>query len=303
MSDSIESQGKTVEEAVSEALLQLGARRDEVEVKVLEEGKSGFLGILGQKPARVSVRRKQRGGGRRQGTGRGRSRGRQPKGKERQAKREAAPRTERRAPAPAESAEQQGPSVKARERVEPLARVSVDKAPSQLESVATELLQRSGFPCRCEVQPGEYHLVKIVTDDSSAGILIGRHGSTVDAVEHLVERMASQAAGERINMNLDINNYRRRREQSLVERTQGLMAKVRETGREIHVEPLCARERRIIHLEVAKDDDLRTYTLAGGGGKHVVIAKAEAGQPEGAEAIQANSPAEEEPPTEGIRDI
>ena len=67
MSDRIEIQGKTVEAAVSEALLQMGARRDEVEIKVLEEPKSGFMGFLGGRAAKVLVRRKRsrnRGGGR-----------------------------------------------------------------------------------------------------------------------------------------------------------------------------------------------------------------------------------------------
>jgi spoIIIJ-associated protein len=66
MSNSIESQGKTVEEALSEALLKLGARRDEVRVTVLDEGKAGFLGMIGGRRARVRVERKdpagQRGG-------------------------------------------------------------------------------------------------------------------------------------------------------------------------------------------------------------------------------------------------
>jgi predicted RNA-binding protein YlqC (UPF0109 family) len=133
----------------------------------------------------------------------------------------------------------------------------------------------AGFPCRCEIKEGEYHQVKIITDDSSAGMLIGRHGSTVDAIEHLVERMASQAAGERVNMNLDVNNYRRRREENLVQRTSELAHKVSTTGKEIHMEPLCARERRIVHLEVVNVPGLRTYTVANNTGKHVVIVTGE----------------------------
>ena len=65
MTEKIEIQGKTVNEAVSEALLKMGARRDEVDVTVLEEPKSGFLGILGGRPARVVVRKRRGGGGRR----------------------------------------------------------------------------------------------------------------------------------------------------------------------------------------------------------------------------------------------
>ncbi|MBE0566319.1 MAG: Jag N-terminal domain-containing protein, partial [Krumholzibacteria bacterium] len=65
MTDKVEIQGKTVDEAVSEALLRMGARRDEVDVTVLEEPKNGLFGFLGGRPARVIVRR--RAGGRSRG--------------------------------------------------------------------------------------------------------------------------------------------------------------------------------------------------------------------------------------------
>jgi spoIIIJ-associated protein len=312
MSDNIESTGKTVDEAISEALLQLGARRSEVEITVLEEGRSGFLGVFGNRPARVLVQRKQpptkrpKNGAPPRSRSRtrpqrsekqetqerpaltdtpaaskkqarpGRRPSRPPRAKPGRAAAEPAPERRRGAPEAQPTGNGEAPGVRAVERAEPLRGVAKEEAPAALHKITTELMQRSGFPCRCEVKEGEYHLVKIVTDDSSAGVLIGRHGSTIDAIEHLVERMGSQAIAERCNMNLDINNYRRRREESLVERTRSIMARVKSTGREVHTEPLCARERRIIHLEVVKDTDLRTYTVATADGKHVVVAKAEA---------------------------
>ena len=72
MNDKVETQGKTVKDAVAEALLRLGARREEVIVKVVEEPKSGFLGLLGGRPAKVLVEKKRgdrsRGGNRRRRT-------------------------------------------------------------------------------------------------------------------------------------------------------------------------------------------------------------------------------------------
>jgi predicted RNA-binding protein Jag len=58
MSESIQTQGKTVEEAIAEACLQLGLRRDEVDVRITQEPKSGLLGFLGGRPAKVVVRKK-----------------------------------------------------------------------------------------------------------------------------------------------------------------------------------------------------------------------------------------------------
>jgi spoIIIJ-associated protein len=285
MSENVESQGKTVEEAVSEALLVLGARHDEVEIEILEEGRSGFLGVIGSKPARVLVSRKlksrrgRRGGVRAQsGEGRPRRDAKKPSGKgprkapkaERGARREKA-NSSQPGPAPNPEARPTGPEHRATERSTPVESITVEEVPDTLQEFATELMRFSGFPCRCEVKQGEYHLVKVVTDDSSAGILIGRHGTTVDALEHLVERMSSRALGERVNMNLDVNNYRRRREEGLAARALEVVERVQATGREFHMEPLCARERRVVHLEVAKVHGLRSYTLADSRGKHVVV--------------------------------
>lgn len=134
------------------------------------------------------------------------------------------------------------------------------------------VLIRAGFPCRCEIKEGEYRQVRVTTGDEGAGMLIGRHGSTVDAVEHLIERMMGVAAGDRVRMNLDINNYRRRREDTLVERVAEAVARVKETERDYHMEPMCARERRLIHLETEQYEGIRTYTLMRSGDKHVVLA-------------------------------
>ncbi len=332
MSESIESQGKSVEEAVSEALLKLGARKDEIEVKILDEGKSGFLGVFGAKPARVLVRRKQHSRGRPQGGSRRRGKKSdkrdvtseqesRPRGGaattvadqrgDRPASRTNGPRTNgsrsdrsRRSGVPGSDAagtatargddsagynrkaapqysSSPAPSVPlgdataATSLATPLRGVKPEEAPQSLQDIAEKLMTLSSFPCRCEVVEGDYHLVRIITDGDSAGVLIGRHGTTVDAIEHLVERMASQACGERVNMNLDVNNYRRRREESLVQRIHEIMEKVSLSGKEVHMEPMCARERRIVHLEVVNDSDLRTYTITAGSGKQVVVAKEE----------------------------
>ena len=128
--------------------------------------------------------------------------------------------------------------IKAVSYAQPQAAATEPELDEPLGVLASGMLVRAGFPCRCEVKPGEYRLVKIVTDDASAGMLIGRHGQTIDAVEHLVERMISTAAGDRVRMNLDINNYRRRRQDSLVDRVAQAVAEVQATGDDYHLDDL-----------------------------------------------------------------
>jgi spoIIIJ-associated protein len=103
-------------------------------------------------------------------------------------------------------------------------------------------------------------------------MLIGRGGSMAEAIEHLVERMASNAAGDRVRMNLDINEYRIGREESLREHAAEAVAEVRSSGEPYHMEPMDARERRVVHMATEALADITTYTVIGSGGKHVVIA-------------------------------
>lgn len=154
---------------------------------------------------------------------------------------------------------------------------AVDEAgqPVLLTELTNGMLARAGFPCECETIPGEYHAVKVSVDEDSAGMLIGRGGQTAEAIEHLVERMASNAAGDRVRMNLDINDYRIRREDSLRERAAEAIAEVRATGEAYHMEPMDARERRVVHLLAEEMPDITTYTVIDSGGKHVVIARSD----------------------------
>ena len=162
--------------------------------------------------------------------------------------------------------------------VERAPRIAVDEQldePELLRRTATTLMVKSGFQSRVQVNPGEYHEVKMVVDDRSAGVLIGRQGSTVDAVEHLIERIATHAAGDRVKMNLDINNYRLRREDGLLGQTRRAIQEARATGEPVAMDPAGGRERRIVHLEVAEDEELVTYTEESDDGKQVVICRRE----------------------------
>ena len=166
---------------------------------------------------------------------------------------------------------QTGEPVAAVSLVEPTRGLSESDAAEVQRSMAEELMQRSGFACRCTVVEDEYNQVKVIADTDSAAVLIGRRGSTIDAVEHLVDRMANQAIDAQAHMNLDINNYRHRREGQLTENALDAVRQVKETSEDLHTPPLCARERRIVHLAVEKIDGVTTHTAGFGPDRHVVV--------------------------------
>lgn len=179
--------------------------------------------------------------------------------------------------APAASDEDQvlAVDVKASERVQPFGAGDASDVPALLEKVASGLMVRCGFVGRAQVQEGEYHQVKLVVDDRSAAVLIGRHGQSIEAVDLLVQQMASHAAGDRLAMNLDINNYRARRDDGLIMRARNAAAEARNTGEKVELPPMHPRERRVVHLEIVDLDDVATYTVDGPDGRYVVVCPAD----------------------------
>lgn len=163
--------------------------------------------------------------------------------------------------------------VKATKYADAVTGVTEENLEATLSDMTSGVLVRAGFSCEVEVADGEYREVRITSDDESAGLLIGRHGQTVDAIEHLIERMVSNSIDDRVRMNLDINEYRQRRQEDLVARVADAVRDVRDSGRAYHMESMSARERRLVHLEAENIEGIRTFTMSGNGGKHVVIAE------------------------------
>ena len=164
-----------------------------------------------------------------------------------------------------------GATVKASDLAQPVTGFESGNVAAAQEKFSSDLMRLCGFPCRCNVVEDEYNLVKIVTDEPSASILVGRNGHAISALETIVERLTSQATGGPVHMNLDINNYRRRRGHRLADLTRLSMQKVRTNGQIEHLPPLNARERRIVHMTVAESGDLSTTTEGFGLDRHVVI--------------------------------
>ncbi len=115
--------------------------------------------------------------------------------------------------------------------------------------VVTEVRQREG-----------YIFISFIGPD--LGILIGRRGETLDALQYLVNLVANKHCEERIRIVLDVENYRKRREEALVNLARRLSEKVRRTGLNVVLEPMNPQERRIIHT--ALQNSLHVYTFSEG---------------------------------------
>ncbi|MBO8170001.1 MAG: protein jag [Thermoanaerobacteraceae bacterium] len=104
------------------------------------------------------------------------------------------------------------------------------------------------------------------------GILIGRRGETLDALQYLTNLVVNKQVEDRVKFILDVQGYRKRREETLRKLAQRLSDKVKRTGNKIVLEPMNPHERRVIHTALQKDNRVNTYSEGEEPYRKVVIA-------------------------------
>jgi spoIIIJ-associated protein len=243
--EGVEVSAKNVDEAIDIALEELGLKRQEVEIEILTPGRPGLLGIGGE-PARVRVTALEEGTGRPM----------------------AEPEAEPDERARVEGDERAGVEIK------DLRSPEIDLA---LESL-TQLLEFMEVDCevtlRAPETPGDglgRASAVLDVDGDDLGLLIGRRGTTLAALQYMVNVMVNRKMGTRVLVNIDAEHYKRRREETLLGLARRMADRVRQTSRSITLEPMPAAERRIIHLVLAEDELVTTGSVGEGEDRKVVI--------------------------------
>lgn len=108
---------------------------------------------------------------------------------------------------------------------------------------------------------------------NNLGILIGRRGETLDSLQYLTNLVVGKKFGQRFRIILDVEGYRERREQTLINLALRLSEKVKKTGHNIVLEPMNPHERRIIHTALQNDTKVRTFSEGEEPHRKVVITK------------------------------
>lgn len=144
-------------------------------------------------------------------------------------------------------------------------------------SITREFLEATELDFEVRFEHGEYQRAFIEVGTKQAGALIGKRGAGLDAIETLLSRMASHRAGHPIPVQVDVNEYRSRREDELREEALALAERVRQTGEDEHLPPMGARDRRVVHLAVKALGGLETFSVGEGASKHIVIHKTSPG--------------------------
>ena len=138
------------------------------------------------------------------------------------------------------------------------------------EAVLHEILVHMGLEAEIESQiiNGSVHLT--VSSDNP-GILIGKHGQTLNAVEYLLNCILNRSSLVKKKVFVDAEGYRERREQMLTDLAYRAAAKVKQTHQEIVLDPMPPRDRRIIHVTLQSDEHIRTYSRGEGMMRRVAV--------------------------------
>ena len=294
----IDVTGKTEDEAIQSALAQLGMDRDDVSVEILERAKSGFLGI-GSTPARVRVsyddgKAEEEAKPAEKPAGpkpekkpeprpaaplyapevlqkkSGASRGEKSERREREDRRERAPRAERseRNERPAR-AERPAPQAKA---PVDLGEECHDEKSEQIRAFLKGLLEHMDSSAEVKVYESEKGRYKVFLEGDKLGALIGRRGETLDAIQQLTNYSINRGSEKnRARVQVDAENYREKREQSLERLAEKVAGKVTKYRRNVTLEPMNAYERHVIHTALQDTPGVTTFSIGTEPNRRVVV--------------------------------
>ena len=230
----VEFTGKTVDAALDAALDQFRTSSDCVEYDVIEKESNGLLGLF-SKPAKIRVRLKEN----------------------------------------ADVLEEEVKPVSVEEVVEETPVVAIDEgqmtktAENFLREVCDKMGVDATFEISCDSEDSRIN-INIVGKDM--GLLIGKRGQTLDALQYLTSLVVNKESGTYYKVKLDTENYRARRKETLENLAKNLSSKVKKTKRPVALEPMNPYERRIIHSALQHDKYVETYSEGEEPNRKVVIA-------------------------------
>ena len=132
------------------------------------------------------------------------------------------------------------------------------------------LLDRMGVKVEVEGFLKEEALYLEIKGDQE-GILIGRHGRTLESLQILINRMVNKRLAKPLRLVLDIDDYRKRRADTLTKMAVRMGEKAKSKGHPLSIGPFDARDRRLIHIALKEDPSLRTESLGEGDLKKITI--------------------------------
>lgn len=199
----ITATGQSVEEAVESALAQLNTSRDRAEIKIVDEGKKGFLGLFGSRQAVVNVT---------------------------------------------------------------LRPDAIEEAVKYLTNVS----EKMGVSVKVDVHQNGKDVTFQLSGEKIA-LLIGKRGQTLNSLQYLTQLVTNRYSKHYLNITVDAEDYRKRRNDTLIQLAERMAAQAVRSGKEVSLEPMPSYERKVIHTTLMNDPKIKTTSSGTEPYRHLVI--------------------------------
>jgi len=238
--DSTEIEGKTIDEAIEKACAEFKVPREKLHIEIINDGSSGFLGF-GSKKAKIK------------------------------------------ASIMSIDMAMDTPAKQIQKAVQKKPSIPADAAPASKMKDATDetiairakkilegILLRMNLDCPVTIEETP-DMINLNIKGDGSGLLIGKRGQNLDAIQYIVNKAISKYADNRKMIVVDTEEYRKRREDSLLALAAKLAEKVKKSKKALTVGHMNAHDRRIIHLALQNDESLTTKSRGEGEFRKIVI--------------------------------
>lgn len=264
--DYIEISGKTKEEAIMKASVQLETPSDQLDIQVISEGSKGFFGI-GSKPFVIRAGKKE-------------------EEKKEQIQETIVEEKEELKPEPEQTEEKTEPqSAPAKEnsrerkpkrenrQIEIITdEAQIEEVKKRAEGFLSQVFEAMGIEVHMEsVYNGSDGSLTIDFSGENMGVLIGKRGQTLDSLQYLTGLVLNKGTSVYVKVKLDTENYRARRRETLENLARGIAYKVKKTRKAVVLEPMNPYERRIIHSTLQGNRNVETYSEGEEPYRHIVV--------------------------------
>ena len=260
---------KTLDDAITEALIQLGITSDQLDYDVIEKGSAGFLGF-GCKQAVIRARRKVQ------------EVKEEPVSEEKEEKEVKVEKSEKREKPVVkkefrkenkrdtkkdnkrenrkENKKETVPVKEVVEKKEQKLGVVQENTITECEKFLKDVLGTMGMDVQITSSIDEEGALNINMEGDNMGILIGKRGQTLDSLQYLTNRIANKSQEDYVRVKLDTENYRQRRKETLENLAKNIAYKVKRTKKAVSLEPMNPYERRVIHSALQGDKYVSTHS-------------------------------------------
>jgi spoIIIJ-associated protein len=236
MSKTYEFQGKNVDQALSMASEELNIPAEKINHEVIAYGSSGIFGLVGVKKARIKVFIEEAKGNNR---------------RSKQAEKKASPSLVTKEPA-VETADEPGLMTKVDEDSISSGTQALQKIVDGITSDATVNLTQQKDKLYFTVTGGD------------SGVLIGKRGQTLEAIQYLLEKMINKKSNNRIRVVVDVEGYLEKRKNNLQQMASRMAEKAKRTKKPVTIGQMNAHDRRIVHIHLKDEKGVRTQSIGDG---------------------------------------